>query len=259
MKKSDYLFYFLIGSSFVYVAYFVYLISNMNFWLWDLKNCFSMMEFKDFLINHIHIFFYLFSTPIVSFFLLKTVFKGFKNLRQYLLLKNFIQTQKKREFKNIIIIPSNRYIAFNFGILKRRIVLSTKVLSLAKEEKKYIFSHEKAHFIHKDSLKFFIFSILSEMFPFSKKLKKDFVLLKEIEADKQVKKDKAKYAQVLLNFYQSKLETDIPLAGGFLKDRFFFLLEEKEPKISLYIVVPIGFVFIAILSFVLKNCFCGVM
>ncbi len=259
MRRSDYIFYLTIGAGFLYILYFLYLVSNIKFWLEDLETCYFSMDRYSFFINHVHIYFYLLSFPFVLYFLTKTFLKGYFHIKKYIQIKSCIKTAKIKEIKNIIIVDFKGYTAFNIGLFSRKLVFSKDTLNLPKEDKKIIFAHEKAHFKHRDSLKFFLFSVFAELFPFSKKMKENFFLLKEIEADMSVDTDRLRYAELLLNFYQSKIKGDIPLAGGYINRRFEFILEGKRPEFSIYFLLPSAFFIFFLLSFVFKTCFCGEM
>ncbi len=257
MKKSDIFFYLIIGSSISTVFMFVYSLFNLPFWLWDLKECFSVMEVSNFLINHFHIILYISLTPVIAFLITRTVYKGYFYIKEYFRLKKVLKEKKIKEVNNIVIIDFEPLTAFNFGIIKRKIVLSKTVLNL--KEKKYIFIHEKAHFKGRDSFKLFVVSILSLLFPMSEKIKKQFSLMKEVEADFFAKKDNVSYAKALLNFYTYKSSFDVPMANSYIENRIMYILGEKDFHVPRILYLPLIALFITIFSILFKTCFCGVM
>jgi len=259
MRRSDVYFYFLIVGALFSLLLTGYFIKNLHFWISDIKNCYSLMNKTTFFMYHFHIFIYIFSLPILVFMWIRTIFKGYVLVREYTKIKMLIHKKTLKKFKNIIILDTENLIAFNFGIKNIQIVLSKGLLKEKKDFKKSVYQHEKAHFSGKDSMKLFIISIISNLFPFPDYIKSKFSLLKEIEADESIKRNKIAYAQTLLNFYQKKYSFEIPMANGYIKDRIMFILENKKPETRKLIFIPAIFVFMFIVANLFKLCFCGAM
>jgi Zn-dependent protease with chaperone function len=67
----------------------------------------------------------------------------------------------------VVVIHQNKPQAFCFGILNSKIYLSTAMIDLMNiSELEVILRHEQSHLTHKDSLTFFIATIIESIFPF---------------------------------------------------------------------------------------------
>ncbi len=266
MKKSDIVFSIFLLVIGLYIYYYYFLITTAPIWIHDLKNCFKSMEFLPFIENHINIFFYLSVLLFSSYLIIKTVFLFFKSLRDYVRLNRFIRNNMRKRFKNLYIINSDQLLAFNTGIIKRKIVISTKILDLfSHEEKKNVFFHEKGHLINGDSYKLFIFSVLVNLFPrkLADKFLKDFSLLKEIEADMFCTKDRKRIdlANTVLRFYEYKAGLAVPMMNSYLSQRIQFLLgnlsyKDIRPE---KIYMKFGFLLLLFISFsyIFNYCLCS--
>lgn len=260
MRKSDVIFYLYISAVVFYFFLFLFLGSNLEFWLKDISACYTKMDFVSFLKNHLNIFLYLSILLVFMFYFSNFLLSFMKNLFHYLKMKKTLEKLWLKKYKNLVILDTKELIAFNFGLFRRYIVLSKGVLNLNKQEKKHIFNHEKIHFLGNDSLKFFAVSVLSSLFPKGKKLEKVYKLAREIEVDLTVEKNKYDYLKTLLKFVEKKSYVSVPMANLYIGERLNFVLEEKEPPIPKYIF----FLLFSILSiftfaFAYKTCFCGVM
>ena len=260
MRKSDVIFYLLISTAVTYFSLFYFLGKNLEFWIKDIFACYEKMDFSVFLKDHLHIFLYLFMFFGLTFFFSKFLLSLWKNILYYLNMKKIVEKLLLKKYKNILILDSSELIAFNFGLFKRYIVLSKGVLNLKRQEKKHIFSHEKTHFLGNDSFKFFVVSVITYLFLNGKKLEKIYKLIREVEVDLAVEKNRYAYLNTLLRFLERKPYVSMPMANLYLGERFNFILEEKEPQMPKYIfLLPLITLAVFVLVTLYKMCFCGVM
>ena len=266
LKKSDFVllsFFVTVG---LYLYYYYFLISDLPVWVNDLKACGSVMELGSFIKGHLNIFAYLFITGVMTFFILKTIYKFFINLKEYFRLQKYIKKHTIKRYKNLRIIDTKDNIAFSFGIFKTGIALSKNLFkNFSKKEIKNIYLHEKGHLLNGDSYKLFIFSILANLFPskLRDKLIKDFSLLKEVEADDYCseKTDKIQLAQTILKFYSVQANLHIPMMNSYIETRIKFLTEELNYKKinpqNVYFTFLALLIFFLLLSYLFQYCLCG--
>ncbi|WP_457622823.1 M48 family metalloprotease [Persephonella sp.] len=266
MKKSNIVFTAFIIVVVLYFSYYYFLIKGIPIWIYDIKNCYKNMEFITFFENHINIFLYILLFLSASFFIIRTIIISIKSILNHYKLNRYLNNNTYKKFKNLYILDTDNYLAFNTGIISRKIIISKKILDkFSKEERKHVFLHEKGHLINGDSFKLFIFSILSNLFPkkIGKRLLKDFSLLKEIEADMFCisKKDRLELAGTVLRFYSNKYNTTIPMMNNYLNIRIKFLLgdltyEELKPEKIYFSFGSLLLLFI-LLSYIFNYCLCS--
>ncbi|QRG68668.1 M56 family metallopeptidase [Brevibacillus choshinensis] len=89
---------------------------------------------------------------------------------------------------DVIVVSSREPLAFTVGLLRRRIVLSTGLLSLLDEkELAAVIHHEAYHEEHADPLKVFLLSLLSTVFwylPVLKHIHTNYKVVREVLADR---------------------------------------------------------------------------
>ncbi len=251
---------FIVTVGITYFVLYTYLFSNMQFWITDIFHCYKVMDFADYLKDHIHIFFYIFLFFFMSFYIIKMLYFVFIEIFKLKDLKNYINLLKVKQYKNVIIINTEEKLAFNF---LNKIVISTSILKdNDKQEKKSIFLHEKGHLINKDSYKMLLANLLLSLFPafIKNKLTKNYILSLETKADKYASKfiGNLKLAKSLLKiktFYSYQ-----PMMNNFTEERLKILLENGEVKIPkiihILIIVLLTSLFISIIY---KTCLCGIM
>ncbi len=251
-------FTFLLGI--VYIGLYIVLLVNTNLWINDLVNCFKKMDFFEYFIDHLNIMLFLALALIMSVYISKALYTGFKEIYKLYLLNRFIDVLKIKKFKNLVVIDTDENLAFN---LFNKIVVSDKVLKhFDKKSKKSIFLHEKGHLLNKDSYKLLITNIIFSLFPKSltEKFSKFFVLKVELEADKYATKfvDKIEFAKTLIKF--KSFQSSYPMMNGFTEERLKLLLENKD--VPLPKLLPITFfsiLFIILLTVIFNICICGLM
>ncbi len=259
MKKGDFIFYFMLAAFFAYIFLFFLLLENLPFWFYDFMVCYKQMSMGDFLLNHTHIIFYIFSFVVIVFYLIKGFLNTLKTALYHIKLRKLLEKAKVKTFKSIMVVDFSSPMVLNIGFFKRYIVLSKGIFYLDREDRKYIFLHEKSHFLSKDSIKFAVFSIICGFLPFSKKIKDTFLLIKEIEADKSFIKDKYRYIELLAKLSLDKRSNLFPNIMGHARERILFLLEDKEISLPVNIFYPATFFILIIAVYLFRICFCGVM
>ncbi len=257
MKKSNKLFLYTVSLFGVVIFYYYLLIKNVPLWITDIKSCFSTMYFFSFLSDHIHIFIYLLFFSLLSFlFITGLVKNGIYTFKMFLFYRDLKKLTVKR-FHGLNILDTEKELAFNFG---REIFISKSIFN-DKKRLKAVYLHEKAHLKSKDFYRVFFLTLILNFFPekLSSNIKKQFSLLMEIEADRNVLDhfDKTEYAKVLINSYETG--ANIPAFSGYVKSRLESILFGKQIEIKTHAITGI-FLFIISLMFlveVVKTCFCG--
>ncbi len=257
MKKSNLILGYTTVLFFSFIFYYHLLIENLPVWIFDIKGCFVEMEFKDFILYHLHFFIYILIFVVLTVFLTKGIIKNafyvLSNFRFYRNLKKL----KIKEIGSISLIDVDKKIAFNFG---NKIYIS-KVIFSDKDSLKAVYLHEKEHLKNRDFFRLFAISLMLNFLPkkISDFIKSQFSLFIEVEADKGVVKafDKNRYAKILLSSYEAKL--DIPMFSGYVKSRIENILVGRNIKIKFS---KISMIFMSIFTLtliteLLKTCFCG--
>ncbi len=260
MKKSDAL--FLLTGFFLFVYLFVYLklLTGVSVWINDLKSCFSVMHIDYFLLNHTNVFFYLFLFSVMTFYLIRMIFTAFQNINHFYTVKRSIDSLSVMRYKSIIVIDSENILSFNFS---KNIVLSTGFLKkLGKNEKKAVYHHEQGHLKHLDAFRYLITDTIFSLLP--KKLKnrllKELVIMSEIYADRYALKKVSK--ETLLEAILKIKEFNLlqPSGYNFSESRFHFISEDRFPPLPKIWIIPLLILQLtAVLLYLYKTCFCGVM
>lgn len=120
----------------------------------------------------------------------KQAFHSIKMTRRMKTMEIIGLTQQISEMyhqRDIVVIHSDQPLAFTFGFLKPRIVLSTKLLNmLDKHEIEAVVLHENYHREHYDPLKMYLVSLLSSTLWFLPVLNRwlyDYRMMRELLAD----------------------------------------------------------------------------
>ncbi|WP_297454506.1 M48 family metalloprotease [Persephonella sp.] len=258
MRDKYTLFILLIGT--IYLSIYLFLLKNVQLWLIDAVHCFKVMNLKEYLINHIHIFVFIVLFLLMSAFITKTLYVGLHETLRFHELKKYINLLKIKEYKNIVIIDTQQDIAFNY--LNKIVISHTILKNLSKEDKKSIFLHEKGHLINKDSYKMLLSSLMLSLFPnfIKNRLTKSYILNLETKADKYALNfiNNLQLAKSLLKIKTSNSYQ--PMMSNFTEERLKVLLENKKigiPIIANLLIITL--LCILFFSFIYKTCFCGIM
>ncbi|WP_456392435.1 M56 family metallopeptidase [Persephonella sp.] len=258
--ESNLLFIFITGIFFMVVFLLGILALNLPFWIGDLKSCYRMMDHSDFVLNHIHIFFYILLTLFLFGMVLRMLFTGFRELYGAVLRYRYMDRVTIKRFRNISVIDTDRPVSFNlFG----RIFISTGLLKgLNRKEKKAVFLHEVGHLKNFDSFKYILVGIFLSVFPdfYRKKLQFLFILSSEINADHFSLKatDRKSLSTALLKIIEEN--SPYPAWGNMAEARLRAIIGEKinlrkNPVYHGYMAV----ISLILAVIVLRTCFCGVM
>lgn len=118
-----------------------------------------------------------------------------------------------RILEKVEVVESKRNLAFCYGILQPKIVLSSQLIStLSNKELQAVLLHESHHLKNYDPLKIILGNTLSTVFffiPILKDLQRYYFLTKEIAADSEVIKDGGR--QVLASALSKFLRSPSPL------------------------------------------------
>ncbi len=244
----------------IYLYLYISLLKNVNLWIYDLKACFSVMNFTDFLENHLNVFFYLLLTSVMSIFLIKASVNLFKDIFTGFQLLNALKKIKSKQYKNLYLIKDETVIAFN---MFNKIFISEGALKkLSKDSLKAIFYHEIGHLKNFHSLKLLIinFSYNLLFLPQKKEFLKNALLELEVEADKNALKfiTMENLAYTLLNI--KEMRNSNLMMNTFTLDRLQIHFHEKKIELSKFYYLVLIFIFLAtVIVNVYRTCFCGLM
>lgn len=144
--------------------------------------------------------------------------------------------------QDIIVVHGTKPLAFTTGFLKPRIILSTELLDLLDDkELQAVVLHEDYHRRHRDPLKMFVVSLLSDALWFLPVLKRwmhDYRMMRELLADKaaiQTMGSQLELSSALLKLIHTGLvdqpASSVPFADQTVNDRLKLLIDTNT-KIS---------------------------
>ncbi|MDQ7055037.1 MAG: hypothetical protein Q9M89_00410 [Persephonella sp.] len=133
---------------------------------------------------------------------------------------------------------------------------------LEKKEKKAIYSHELGHLRHLDAFRYIIADTVLSLLPEKLKnsLSREFVVISELYADRYALKKVSKESLLKAVLKIKEFNLFLPLGYNFSQERFLSAVNETNPSLPKTAVIPLIIIqLIAVLLYLYKTCFCGVM